>query len=54
MRSRQRISSGVGLSNALKYLVGEKLLHFVEAAELHREFAQERRISSRQSNACLA
>jgi hypothetical protein len=37
----QRIKQRFGLSNALEYLVGEKLLHFVEAAEHHPEFAQE-------------
>jgi hypothetical protein len=37
----QRIKQHFGLSNALEYLVGEKLLHFVEAAEHHPEFAQE-------------
>jgi hypothetical protein len=37
LRIRQRF----GLGNALQYLVGEKLLHFVEAAEHHPEFAQE-------------
>ena len=30
-----------GLENALDYLVGEKLFHFVEAAEQHPEFAAE-------------
>jgi hypothetical protein len=37
----QRIKQRFGLSNALEYLVGEKLLHYVEAAEHHPEFAQE-------------
>jgi hypothetical protein len=37
----QRIKQRFGLSNALEYLVGEKLLHFVEAAEHHPKFAQE-------------
>ena len=37
----QRIKQRFVLSNALEYLVGEKLLHFVEAAEHHPEFAQE-------------
>jgi hypothetical protein len=37
----QRIKQRFGLSSALEYLVGEKLLHFVEAAEHHSEFAQE-------------
>jgi hypothetical protein len=36
-----RIKQLFGLSNALEYLVGEKLLHFVEAAEHHSEFAHE-------------
>jgi len=36
-----RIKQQFGLGNALEYLVGEKLLHFVEAAERHPEFAQE-------------
>jgi hypothetical protein len=30
-----------GLSNALDYLIGEKLFHFVQAAERHPEFAAE-------------
>jgi hypothetical protein len=30
-----------GLENALDYLIGEKLFHFVEAAERHPEFAAE-------------
>jgi hypothetical protein len=30
-----------GLENALDYLIGEKLFHFVEAAEQHPEFAAE-------------
>ena len=30
-----------GLQNALDYLVGEKLFHFVQAAEQHPEFAAE-------------
>ena len=37
----QRIKEHFGLTNALEYLVGEKLLHFVEAAERYPEFAQE-------------
>ncbi len=37
----QRIKLQFGLSSALEYLVGEKLLHYVEAAEHHPEFAQE-------------
>ena len=37
----QRIKQRFGLSNTLEYLVGEKLLHFVEAAEHHPDFAQE-------------
>ena len=37
----RRIKQYFGLSNALEYLVGEKLLHFIEAAEHHPEFAQE-------------
>lgn len=37
----QGIKQRFGLSNALEYLVGEKLLHFIEAAEHHAEFAQE-------------
>jgi hypothetical protein len=37
----QRIKQQFGLGNALEYLVGEKLLHFVEAAEHHPEFAQQ-------------
>jgi hypothetical protein len=36
-----RIKQHFGLSNALEYLVGETLLHFLEAAEHHSEFAQE-------------
>ena len=40
-RAAQRIKQHFGLSNALEYLVGEKLLHFVEAAEQYPEFAQE-------------
>jgi hypothetical protein len=35
-----RIKQRFGLGNALEYLVGEKLLHFVEAAEHHPEFAR--------------
>jgi hypothetical protein len=30
-----------GLQNALDYLIGEKLFHFVQAAEQHPEFAAE-------------
>ena len=30
-----------GLKNALDYLIGEKLFHFVQAAEKHPEFAVE-------------
>lgn len=30
-----------GLKNALDYLIGEKLFHFVQAAEKHPEFAAE-------------
>jgi hypothetical protein len=37
----QRIKEHFGLTNALEYLVGEKLLRFVEAAERYPEFAQE-------------
>jgi hypothetical protein len=37
----QRIKQHFGLGNALEYLVGEKLLHFVEAAEHNSLFAQE-------------
>ena len=37
----RRIKQQFGLSNALEYLVGEKLLRFVEAAEQYPEFAQE-------------
>jgi hypothetical protein len=37
----QRLKQRFGLNSALEYLMGEKLLHFVEAAEHHPEFAQE-------------
>ena len=37
----QRIRQHFGLGNALEYLVGEKLLRFVEAAEDNPLFAQE-------------
>jgi hypothetical protein len=37
----QRVKHYFGLTNALEYLVGEKLLRFVEAAERYSEFAQE-------------
>jgi hypothetical protein len=37
----QRIKEHFGLTNALEYLVGEKLLRFVEVAERYPEFAQE-------------
>ena len=30
-----------GMKNALDYLIGEKLFHFVQAAEQHPEFATE-------------
>jgi hypothetical protein len=35
-----RIKQRFGLGNALEYLVGEKLLHFVVTTERHPEFAQ--------------
>jgi hypothetical protein len=35
------IREDFGLQNALDYLIGEKLLHFVQAAEQHPEFAAE-------------
>ena len=38
----QRIKQHFGLGNALEYLVGEKLLCFVETAEHNSLFAQER------------
>ncbi len=37
----QRIRRDFGLTNALEYLIGEKLLHFVEAAKRYPEFAEE-------------
>ena len=37
----QRTKQRFGLSSALEYLVGEKLLHFVEVAKYQPEFAQE-------------
>jgi hypothetical protein len=37
----QRIRLDFGLSNALEYLIGEKLLRFVEAAERYPEFVRE-------------
>jgi hypothetical protein len=37
----ERIKQRFGLGNALEYLVGEKLLHFVETAEHNPLFAQE-------------
>jgi hypothetical protein len=37
----RRIKEHFGLANALEYLVGDKLLRFVEAAERYPEFAQE-------------
>jgi len=37
----QRIKQHFGLGNALEYLVGEKLLRFVETAEHNPLFAQE-------------
>ncbi len=36
-----RVKQRFRLGNALEYLAGEKLLHFVEATERHPEFAQE-------------
>lgn len=35
------IQAHFGLQNALDYLIGEKLFHFVQAAEQHPEFAAE-------------
>jgi hypothetical protein len=35
------IRENFGLQNALDYLIGEKLFHFVQAAEQHQEFAAE-------------
>jgi hypothetical protein len=35
------IRAHFGLQNALDYLIGEKLFHFVQAAEQHPEFAAE-------------
>ena len=37
----QDIREHFGLQNALDYLVGEKLFHFIQAAETHPEFAGE-------------
>ena len=37
----RRIIDLFGVSNALEYLIGEKLLRFVEAAEQYPEFAHE-------------
>ena len=37
----RRIKQHFGLDNALEYLVGEKLLRFVDAAEHNHLFAQE-------------
>ena len=35
------IRERLGLNNALDYLIGEKLFHFVQASEQHPEFAAE-------------
>ncbi|MGH8525124.1 MAG: hypothetical protein ACREXY_13200 [Gammaproteobacteria bacterium] len=35
------IRESFGLKNALDYLIGEKLFHFVQASEQHPEFAAE-------------
>ena len=35
------IRENFGLQNALDYLIGEKLFHFLQAAEQHPEFAAE-------------
>jgi hypothetical protein len=37
----RQIKRRFGLANALQYLVGEKLLHFVEASDQHSDFALE-------------
>jgi hypothetical protein len=37
----RQIKHRFGLTNALEYLVGEKLLHFVDACDQHRDFIQE-------------
>ena len=37
----RRIKRHFGMKNALDYLLGEKLVSFVEAAEQHQEFSQE-------------
>jgi hypothetical protein len=37
----QRLKQHFGLRDALEYLIGEKLLRFVETAEHHPEFASE-------------
>jgi len=37
----RHIKHHFGLSNALEYLLGEKLLNFVEAADRHAEFSEE-------------
>jgi hypothetical protein len=36
-----RIREGIGLLDALNYLVGEKLINFIEATRTHGEFANE-------------
>jgi hypothetical protein len=41
----ERIKQRFGLGNALEYLVGEKLLRFVETAEHNPLFAQSSRLS---------
>src|SRR3954469_21272845 len=37
----RRIEDGFGVPNALQYLVGEKFLNFLEAAETHPDFRAE-------------
>jgi hypothetical protein len=37
----RRVKNHFGLANALDYLIGEKLLAFVQVAEEHAEFMQE-------------
>jgi hypothetical protein len=37
----RKIKRQFGLANALEYLVGEKLLHFVEASDQHPNFTLE-------------
>ena len=50
----QRIKQWFGLSNALEYLVGEKLLHFAEASRTTPILRRNSRISWPRLSACSA